>query len=62
MARNEYLYGLIVNLIRRLEEVDVEASNVAWGEYMRIRVRLDIIKPLLRRKKFIIGELEPIWI
>lgn len=40
----------------------MKIGNVTWGEYMRIRVRLDITQPLLRRKKFTIRDLQPVWI
>lgn len=39
------------NSIGCSEEVDVEAGEFAWGEYMRVRVGLDVMKLLLRRKK-----------
>lgn len=62
MVRNEYVGGLISNSVGRLKEVDVEEGDFACGEYMRISISLDITKPLLRRKKFTIGYLPPVWI
>lgn len=62
MACNEYIGVLIGNSIGRLEQVDVETGEVVWGEYMRIRVSLDITKPLMWKNKFTIGNLPPTWI
>lgn len=62
MACNEYIGGLIDNSIRCLEQVDVEIGEVVWGEYMHIRVSLDVTKPLMWKNKFTIGNLPPVWI
>lgn len=45
-----------------MEEVDGEEGGMAWGEYMRIRVVVDVSKPLLTGKKLCLGGREPIWI
>lgn len=51
MARNEYISGLVGASIGRVEEVDLEYGEIKWGEFMRVRITLDITKPLIRRKK-----------
>ena len=38
-----------------LEEVDVAADKVGWGRFLRIRVHIDIMKPLERGKELLIG-------
>jgi hypothetical protein len=45
-----------------LEEIDIPDNGFTWGEFMRIRVRMDITKPLLRRKLVKLGKDPPIWI
>lgn len=55
MACNEYIGRLIGNLLGRFEEVDLIHGRVEWREYMRIRVDLDITRPLLRQRKLNIG-------
>lgn len=54
-AKNEYMGNLIRSHIGRVEEVDIEKDEMAWGEFMSIRVSMDITKPLLRGKKINIG-------
>lgn len=46
----------------KIVKVDMLDGEVIWGEYMSIRVRLDVSKPLLRREKIKIGENEVVWI
>lgn len=62
IARNEYIGNLIGRKIGRVEEVDLEKGEMAWGEYMRVCVCIDVTKPLLRGKKINIGSAEPIWV
>lgn len=35
-------------MISDIVEVDVDDNGIGWGPYYRVRVQLDIIKPLLR--------------
>lgn len=58
MAQNEYIGRLVGSSLGRLEEVDIEEGE--WGEFMRIRVHIDITKPLICCKKINIGMSEPI--
>lgn len=51
MARNEYIGNLIGSSLKKVEEVDLEKGEMAWGEFIRVQVCIDISKPLLRRKK-----------
>ena len=52
----------IGNDIGRTLEVDVPENGIGWGRFLRIRVELDITKPLLRGKILEIEEGHPIWV
>lgn len=62
MARNEYIGRITGNSLGRVEEVDLEIGEIEWGEYMLIRVNIDISKILLRCKKLNIGLSKPVWL
>lgn len=55
-ARNYSVGKFIGNEIGRVEEIDLEEGEMAWGECMRVRVAIDIMKPLLRGTKLSMGE------
>lgn len=55
MAKNEYMGNVVGKAISRVEEVDLENGEMAWGEFMRVRVHVDVTKPLLRGKKINLG-------
>lgn len=57
MARYDYIGRMIVNSLGNIEEVDLEVGEVKWGEFMRVRVKLDISKTLARKKKLTIREM-----
>ena len=51
--------------IGRLVEVDVPDNGFGWGKYLRIRVEIDVMEPLLRGKVLQgaeEGESEPFWV
>uniref|UniRef100_A0A2N9I6M1 CCHC-type domain-containing protein n=1 Tax=Fagus sylvatica TaxID=28930 RepID=A0A2N9I6M1_FAGSY len=50
------------NHIGRLVEVDVPDNGIAWGRYLRIRVEIDITKPLLRGKILEDDSGKPYWV
>lgn len=54
--------NLIGSKLGRVIEVDIEKGEMAWGEFMRVWVCIDIAKPLLHRKMVNIGHTKPIWI
>lgn len=54
--------NIIGKAIGRVVEVDLEEDEMAWGEFMRIRVCLDVSKSLLRGKKTCVGSSQPIWV
>lgn len=58
MVRNTHTGQLIEHSLEKFEEVDLEEGNIEWGEYMRLRVTLDITKPLSMRKKLTIDKLD----
>lgn len=35
----------------QVEEVDVDEEGVGWGEYLRVRIMLDLSKPLSRGRR-----------
>lgn len=55
MAQSKYIGRIVGMSLGQVEEVDVNYEEVEWGEFMRIRVSIDITKPLLRHKKLNIG-------
>lgn len=60
MAHNKYVGQKGGATLGSLEEVDISFGEVEWGEFMRVQIRLDISKLLLRRKKFNIGLSKPV--
>ena len=40
--------------IGEIEEIDVEGGQIAWGRYLRVRVIIDISKPLKRGSKIVV--------
>lgn len=55
MAQNEYIGWLMENALSELEEIDLDHGEFEWGEFMCLRVTIDISKLLLRCKKLNIG-------
>lgn len=62
MAHNVFMGNMIDNSLGKVKEVDLEAGDVEWGEQMRVRVTVDITKPLPQKKKLSIGDMEPVWL
>lgn len=54
-----YINGKAVG---RVMEVDLEENEMACRNYMRVRVCLDVSKPLLRGKKVYVSSTMPIWV
>lgn len=45
-------YGeLIGNTVGRVLDVDVDNDDMGWGSFLRVKVNLDLFKPLVRGKK-----------
>ncbi|XP_035547260.1 uncharacterized protein LOC118348857 [Juglans regia] len=61
-AMNAKVGRLIGNKIGIVEEVDGEQGEVAWGEYLRIRVKIDISQPLMRGITVNLGQFGLGWI
>lgn len=61
IACNAYVGNLVGEALGGVEEVDIEYGEVEWGEYTRIRICLNITKPLLRRKRMNLGLAKPVW-
>lgn len=49
-ALNENMGRLIGDSFRSVEEIDVKKGEVSWGEFLIIKVHLNITKPLMRGK------------
>lgn len=62
MARNVYIGRLIGDSLGRFDDVDLVDRKVEWDEFMRIRVSIDITKPLVHKKRLNIGLPVPAWI
>lgn len=62
MARNESMGRMIGNNIGESFEVDIDEDEMTWGELMRIRVNINMTKPLPRGKKINVGTEKPSWI
>lgn len=62
MARNKFMGKHISRSLGAIKELDLELGEMEWGEYMWLKVTLDIKKPLLRKKKLSIGIMEPVWV
>lgn len=62
MARNEYIGREVSMALGSVEELDLDYGEVEWGEFMHIRVTIDITKPLLWCKKLNLGGHEPVWV
>lgn len=45
-----------------VEDMDADEGTVAWGEYLRIKVKLDVSKPLMRAKKANLEKLGTHWV
>jgi hypothetical protein len=52
----------IGNDIGRHVEVDVTNNGIGWGRFLRIRVEIDITKPLLRAKIMEVVEGKLFWV
>ncbi|XP_035543083.1 uncharacterized protein LOC118346304 [Juglans regia] len=61
-ARNAYVGERIGKKIGKVEEVDLAKGEVAWGEFLQVRITLDVMKPLLRGTKFTMGNGESCWV
>lgn len=57
-----YIDHLVGDSLGKIEEVDLDNGENEWGKYMIITVKLNISKPIVRKKKLKLGRLEPVWI
>lgn len=60
MMCNEYIGRKVSVSICKVQEVDLEYREVKWGEFMQIRVSMDITKPLVHRKWLNLGVIRPV--
>ncbi|XP_022843340.1 uncharacterized protein LOC111366887 [Olea europaea var. sylvestris] len=62
MAHNWKMGEFIGRQLGKVIEVDIDKNEFARGEYLCIRVCLDIYKPLLRGKMISVGSYKSFWI
>ncbi|XP_042968967.1 uncharacterized protein At4g02000-like [Carya illinoinensis] len=62
MACNEYIGRLVGGALGEVLEVDLDKAEMEWGEYMRVKVLINIFKPLLRRKRMIVEDGVSCWV
>lgn len=62
MARNKYVGGLVRNFIGVVEEIDLEKWEIEWREYMHIWGKMNITKPISKRKKLNLGLSKLVWV
>ncbi len=55
MAMTREVGKAIGETMGTVEEVEAEADGTAWGRFLRVRVRLDVRKPLTRVKRVKLG-------
>lgn len=48
MAQKEYIGQMVGISLSRVEDVELDYGEVEWGEFMRIKVSIDITQPLIR--------------
>ncbi|KAI7981836.1 Uncharacterized protein LOK49_Contig11G00008 [Camellia lanceoleosa] len=54
--------ALIGNSIGTFADMDYAEGGVAWGKSLRIRVAINIHKPLRRGMKITLGQKDPVWL
>ncbi|XP_042987325.1 uncharacterized protein At4g02000-like [Carya illinoinensis] len=62
MVFNDYVERLVGESLGQILDLDLKEDDLAWGGFLRIRIRLDISKPLLRRKKVLLGDGQGYWV
>lgn len=62
MTQIDYIERMIGNFLGQTKEVDLDVGEVEWDKYMRVRVKLDILKPLVKKKKLTIKGMKSVWI
>ncbi|KAI8032250.1 Uncharacterized protein LOK49_LG01G03918 [Camellia lanceoleosa] len=53
---------LIGNRLGRFVDMELSEEGVAWGKYLRIRVSIDIAKPLRHGMHIALGSFHPVWV
>ena len=59
---NKAIGTCISNEMGEFIMVDAPKSGLAWGPFLRIKVNIDITKPLMRGKMIQIDDLEASWV
>ncbi|KAI7988460.1 Uncharacterized protein LOK49_LG13G02233 [Camellia lanceoleosa] len=59
---NKEVGQIVGNAIGQFLDMDFEDGGIAWGRTMRIRVAIDVRKPLRRGMKLSLSSADPIWV
>ncbi|XP_042950312.1 uncharacterized protein LOC122282425 [Carya illinoinensis] len=62
MARSQSIGFKIGASLGKVLEVDLLDGECEWGEFMRVRICIDVSKPLLRGKQVSLGGLGTYWV
>lgn len=62
MIRNWKMGDSVGRQIGKFIDIDIDKNEIARGEYIRVRVCIDISKPLLRGKRICVGAYKPFWV
>ncbi|KAI7989431.1 hypothetical protein LOK49_LG13G00250 [Camellia lanceoleosa] len=59
---NKEVGQIVGNSVGQFFDMDFEDGGIAWGRTMRIRVAIDVRKPLRRGMKFALSSADLIWV
>ena len=57
----EKIGTVLGELIGDVEEIDAKSGQMAWGRYLRVRISINISKPLKRGSKIIVARGETVF-
>jgi hypothetical protein len=58
---NTEIGSMIGSAIGQVEEVETDEEGVGWGKLLRVKIRVDLTKPLMRGKRLKVKGV-PMWI
>jgi hypothetical protein len=47
---------LLGSTVGVVDEVDMDAEGVEWGEHLRVRIQINLYKPLVRGRMLTLGD------
>ena len=48
---NSKIRTMIGSSVGHVEEVDMDEDGVGWGKFLRVKIRVDLTKPLMRGRR-----------